>query len=198
MKQNEKNILSRKKILDSALSEFANKGYGLSSVNNICADGDISKGILYHYFKDKDELYLLCVKELFDALTKYLSEKISGEKSVQLEKYFDARQQFFKENTLYHKLFCDVVIAPPSHLANAISDAKAPFDALNIAVLTELLQKEKLRADISVSSAVETFRLYQDFINARYQMQPQTAVDLERHEEMCKRSLSILLYGVLR
>ena len=53
MKREEKNQISRQRILESAAKEFAEKGYGLSSINVICAEGDISKGILYHYFKDK-------------------------------------------------------------------------------------------------------------------------------------------------
>ncbi|MEG1084630.1 MAG: TetR/AcrR family transcriptional regulator [Hydrogenoanaerobacterium sp.] len=200
MKRDEKNLLSRRKILDSAFDEFGKQGYGLSSVNTICTAGDISKGILYHYFKDKDELYLVCIRELFDSLTENLQNELSnidGTKEIRLERYFDARLRFFRENPLYHKLFCDVIVAPPAHLAQAISKIKADFDALNISVLTELLQSAKLRSDITIQSAVETFRLYQDFTNARYQMEPAEALDLEKHEKICKRSLSILLYGVI-
>ncbi len=200
MRRDEKNLLSRRKILDSAFEEFGNQGYGLSSVNTICTAGDISKGILYHYFKDKDELYLVCIREMFDSLTEHLQNElsnVSGTKVARLERYFDARLRFFRENPLHHNLFCDVIVAPPAHLAQAISEIKADFDTLNISVLTELLQSARLRSDITIQSAVETFRLYQDFVNARYQMEPAGALDLEKHEKICKRSLSILLYGVI-
>lgn len=200
MKRDEKSLLRRRKILDSAFEEFGRQGYGLSSINTICTAGDISKGILYHYFKDKDDLYLVCVKEVYDCLTKYMQNQLSasiGTKENQLERYFDARLSFFRENPLYHKLFCDVVVAPPSHLAQVISKIKADFDALNITVLTELLQSVKLRADVTMQSAVETFRLYQDFVNARHQMELGGVSDLEKHEKIRKQSLSILLYGVI-
>lgn len=200
MKRDKKNLLSRRKILDSAFEEFGKQGYGLSSVNTICTDGDISKGILYHYFKDKDELYLVCIRELFDGLTEHLQNElsnVSGTKEIRLERYFDARLRFFRENPLHHKLFCDVIVAPPAHLAQAISEIKADFDTLNISVLTELLQSARLRSDMTIQSVVETFRLYQDFVNARYQMEPAGALDLEKHEKICKRSLSLLLYGVI-
>ncbi|MEG2611851.1 MAG: TetR/AcrR family transcriptional regulator [Oscillospiraceae bacterium] len=200
MKRDEKNLLSRRKILDSAFKEFGEQGYGLSSINTICTAGDISKGILYHYFKDKDELYLVCIRELFDSLTEHLRKElsnVSGTKENRLERYFDARLRFFRENPLYHKLFCDVIVAPPANLAQAVSEIKADFDVLNISVLTELLQSVRLRSDVTIQSAVETFRLYQDFVNARYQMEPSGVFDLEKHEEICKRSLSILLYGVI-
>lgn len=72
MKRKEKNLQSRQRILEGALKEFSAKSYGEASLNNICNDNGMSKGIIYYYFKDKDELYLLCVKECFDALTSYL------------------------------------------------------------------------------------------------------------------------------
>ena len=37
-------------------------------MNNICKNAAISKGIIYHYFKDKDELYLACIQECYRAL----------------------------------------------------------------------------------------------------------------------------------
>ena len=63
MKREEKNFISLQRILDTATQEFARQGYGLSSVNTICNSGGISKGILYHYFKDKDDVVAACAEE---------------------------------------------------------------------------------------------------------------------------------------
>ena len=62
MKREEKNQQTRRRIMDSALAEFSKQGYGASSVNTICASQDISKGIIYHYFKSKDDLFLACIE----------------------------------------------------------------------------------------------------------------------------------------
>jgi AcrR family transcriptional regulator len=68
MKREEKNQLTRRKVLESALAEFAEKGYDAASMNNLCMAGGVSKGIVYHYFTDKDELYLACISECFTML----------------------------------------------------------------------------------------------------------------------------------
>ncbi|MFZ5353802.1 MAG: TetR/AcrR family transcriptional regulator [Bacillota bacterium] len=47
----------RSKIIDCALAEFAEKGYEQASTNNIVKEAGISKGILFHYFKTKKDLY---------------------------------------------------------------------------------------------------------------------------------------------
>lgn len=201
MKREEKNLISVQKILENATREFARQGYGLSSVNTICNAGGISKGILYHYFKDKDQLDLACVKNCFDRLTAALQEcavDAQGDTDACLGRYFDARLVFFKENPQLLPLFCEAVISPPTHLQEAVRGIKADFDALNISVLTALLEKLPLQSGVTVDDVVEVFRLYQDFINARYRMDGFGSDEWNQHEKVCKRSLHILLYGVVK
>jgi AcrR family transcriptional regulator len=203
MKREKKNLKSRQRILEGALKEFSAKSYAEASLNNICNDYDISKGIIYHYFNDKDELYLLCVKECFDKLTSYLSDAVkslNGTVEEHLQGYFDARIRFFHENSLYLNIFCNAIINPPIHLLNDINKIKSEFDMLNISVLTELLERVSLRNGITVPEVVEYFRAYQDFFNARYlSVQQSCSVEgiLHDHEERCHRQLKILLYGVI-
>lgn len=203
MKRKEKNLQSRQRILEGALKEFSAKSYGEASLNNICNDNGMSKGIIYYYFKDKDELHLLCVKECFDALTSYLSDAVktlNGGVEEHLRGYFDARLHFFSDNPLYLNLFCNAIINPPMHLLKAIGEVKSEFDTLNISVLTELLDRVSLRPGISVSEVVEDFRAYQDFFNARYlsiQQGCSAKSILHDHEERCHRQLKMLLYGII-
>ena len=68
MKREEKNAATRRRILDAAADEFSRRGYDGASLNTVCARSGLSKGIIYHYFKAKDELYLTCAQECFDAM----------------------------------------------------------------------------------------------------------------------------------
>lgn len=200
MNRDEKNQQMRRKIIDSALSEFGEKSYGEASLNTVCVAGNISKGIIYHYFKDKDELYLFCLKECFDALTGYLSSFVAdsgmlGEKAM--EHYFDMRIRFFEMHPIYLKLFCNAIMNPPQHLISAIREITVHFKALNISILTGLLRRVKLRSDVTINEVVEVFCEYQDFVNSRFQMHTFNEGTLKEHEERCCRSLKILLYGVI-
>ena len=47
---------SRKKILLSALREIHRKGYNATSINDILAGTDLTKGALYHHFPNKQAL----------------------------------------------------------------------------------------------------------------------------------------------
>lgn len=47
------------RILSAALEIFAQMGYSKASTNQICEKAQISKGLLFHYFRSKKNLYLL-------------------------------------------------------------------------------------------------------------------------------------------
>lgn len=200
MKREEKNFKMRRQIMDSALEEFAKQGYGSSSINTICSSRGISKGIIYHYFKSKDDLYLACVEECFQELTSFLREntELSTEPAeTQLEQYFSARFRFFQEHPVYQHIFCNAVIMPPHHLEEQIQRLKQPFTALSIDILQKLLENTVLRPDISKEEIIEAFQLFQDFINAKYQKTNSSEAAFEKREKNCHRALNILLYGVV-
>ena len=204
MKREEKNTLSRQRILDAAMREFARNGYDAASMNAICAENGISKGIIYHYFEDKDALYLLCVETCFRAVTDCLSEAaraLTGSAEQRLRGYFDARLRFFAENRDCLGVFASAVFSPPAPLMPAIAERRRGFDALNISVLSELLRSEPLREGLSVPAVVSDFAMYMDYFNLHFRSElsaRQSADDLlKEHEQRCHRQLHILLYGVL-
>lgn len=47
---------SRSKILSAALRLFSKKGFNNTSINDIAGEAGISKGLMYNYFKSKEEL----------------------------------------------------------------------------------------------------------------------------------------------
>ena len=200
MKREEKNQQTRRRILESALAEFSEQGYGASSVNTISNGEGLSKGIIYHYFPTKDDLYLACVEECFQMLTGHLqshTNMVGQTAEERLEQYFRVRLDFFEQNPQYQRIFCDAVIMPPAHLEASIQEKKAPFDRFNIDSLNRMLEPVSLRSDLSREDVVDTFRQYQDYINARYQMTGSEKIDICDHEESCRRALRILLYGVV-
>lgn len=200
MKREEKNQQMRRRIMDSALEEFSQKGYGASSINTICAAQNVSKGIVYHYFETKDALFLACVEECFERLMAYIQANMDEgpiQMESQLEKYFTVRTVFFQTFPVYQRLFCEAVLSPPAHLYDEIQQRKRDFDQFNLQTLERLLAPVSLCPGISLSEVIDMFRLFQDFINVRYQMADAGAQAFDAHEEGCRKALNILLYGVI-
>ena len=60
----------RDAILEAALDEFSEHGFENSSFNRILARVGVSKGAIYYYFVDKEDLYLTVLERAFAGLSK--------------------------------------------------------------------------------------------------------------------------------
>jgi AcrR family transcriptional regulator len=134
MKRENKNLLTQQKIIDSAIIEFGTHSYEKSSMNSVCKIGNISKGIICYYFKDKDELYLVCVAESINKLTHYLEKHLttSTDTKSDIQQYLRTRQDFFNENPYLSNIFIRALLQPPQHLKAEISKIKTTLDEFNI------------------------------------------------------------------
>lgn len=54
---------AKEKILAAALTLFSEKGISATGVKEIAALAGVSSGLLYHYFKTKDEIFVALVKQ---------------------------------------------------------------------------------------------------------------------------------------
>ena len=56
MTQKERQERSKREILEAAMEEFGTRGYDAVTMEGICGGHGISKGMLYHYYPNKDAL----------------------------------------------------------------------------------------------------------------------------------------------
>lgn len=77
-----KNLNDQKKerILNAALAEFAQKKYDDASTNNIVTSAQIGKGMLFHYFGNKKNLYLYLYKYVREIMDNEICSQIGPDK----------------------------------------------------------------------------------------------------------------------
>lgn len=64
----------KKRIIDSALQEFKEKGYINSSIRTIAKNAGIASGNIYRYFESKDELFNKIIDPVYNQLMAYISD----------------------------------------------------------------------------------------------------------------------------
>lgn len=204
MKRELKTLQSREKILHAAITEFGKNGYDKASLNAALAQSGISKGLVYHYFKNKDELYLCCVKSCFQALMEYLKTNCTStdQSKIRLQEYFDTRQRFFTENPFFIRIFFNAVIQPPSHLSTEINLLKKDFDQLNLQLFESVLSGLPLRNGISIEDACSYFSAVQETFHQQYFKELSNwdtdSNFIEVHEEKVRKSVDMILYGIAK
>lgn len=58
----------RRELLDAAIAVFARKGFHASRVGDIAVEAGVAHGLLYHYFRSKDEVLETIVGETWQLL----------------------------------------------------------------------------------------------------------------------------------
>ncbi len=61
---------TKKKILESAMAEFLEKGFMNASLRTIAANAGLTTGAMYRHFKDKDALFCALVDDAINVSTK--------------------------------------------------------------------------------------------------------------------------------
>jgi AcrR family transcriptional regulator len=59
---------ARARILDAAIEEFGTHGYAAASTNAIALAAGVAKGLVFHHFVSKAELYLAIIEDVSDRL----------------------------------------------------------------------------------------------------------------------------------
>lgn len=72
----------KKRILNAAITEFAYKKYENASTNNIVTSAQIGKGMLFHYFGNKKNLYLYLYRYARAILDEEIYSRVDCESGV--------------------------------------------------------------------------------------------------------------------
>ncbi len=100
----------REKIINSALDEFARMPYEKASTNNIVKNAGISKGLLFHYFGSKKELYDRLVEFVISKLTNAIISQIDWDETDILQRIKQAVFLKLQLSREYPKMF-DMIYA---------------------------------------------------------------------------------------
>lgn len=76
MKQDEKSLATKMKVLESASLLFSQKGFESTTMQDITNSSGVSKGAIYHHFKSKEEILFALTDRLFNDIEPF--EKIKG------------------------------------------------------------------------------------------------------------------------
>lgn len=198
MKKSEKTELTISKIMEAAMNEFGKYGYAGGTVNRICSSG-INKGLLYHNFTGKDDLYLTCLSQSSRQLMRYLEQ---DGRTENLELYLSSRMDFFNQFPNEARIFFEALLTPPPHLTEDINAILSEFNMLNEKIYRRTLAPLTLREGVSKKEALSYFRLMQLMLNGYFSSPAFQNTDLSEkvkiHERLVPKLLNFMLYGIAK
>lgn len=204
MKKAEKSKITREKIIVGAIKEFGTKDYNTASVNAICTDNAVSKGLIYHHFKSKDELYLECIRLCYEKMKENLKDinTLTGNFKNDVQAFLKNRELFFKTHPHFKHIFFYSILFPPDHLSERIKILKQDYDAELKAYYSVLLSEVELRETLDLKQAVDYLLIYQEMFNRYFTDMTSDNQDIDeviqQHDKQMLEMIDVFLYGIAK
>ncbi|GMB08112.1 TetR family transcriptional regulator [Thermolongibacillus altinsuensis] len=189
-------------------------GYEKTSTDVITRRAGISKGILFHYFKSKKNLYLYLVNYVLDLLTEKTMEAF---RKIQSDDYFERikeiallKQKLAVQYLQESQFISDALVNPPVAVKKEMEEIiKKYYETyqgdflLEHVYIKDLIQTEKLRDDISVDTVVNMTMLIVDQLSNKYwALYKNKQIDIMNSMESSIRELDdylkIVKYGIYK
>lgn len=142
------------KMLNAAYKVFSNNSYRKASMFDIAQEGGVSKSLLFHYFHNKQALYLY----LWDFALKKTQETTSEFKVTETEDFFEMlKRNLIAKCTLichypYLHTFClNAYYEPDLDIQNSIQVSVQNIVVENESLLLEAMKGTKFRSDIDLN-----------------------------------------------
>ena len=204
MTQKERQERSKEEICQAAMEEFGSLGYDKVTMERICGNHGISKGMMYHYYSSKDELFLLCAERTFTDLKAHV-ERDMGELDGQafldaIKNFFMIREYYFQLHPKERMIFEEALLHPPKHLVEQIRELRGPIRELNLQFIRQLVKKMPLRPEVNPQMAARYLESVEYFFQSvmRNYQGGHTETDLHTMFETAGEILDMVLFGIMR
>ena len=98
-------------IMNTALQHFANHGFHATTINHIAKHAGISKGLMYNYFKSKEDLLSEIIKKSVSEVYNYLDINRDGYLSRDEFEFFIRKlSRILREKRTFWRLFFQVLM----------------------------------------------------------------------------------------
>lgn len=146
------------KILEAAIIEFAEKGYEAASTNKIKERAKVAKGLLFHYFKNKEKLYIESYKRVLkwskEKFEEFALKNADEEFFLFLKKWSLNKITLAAQNPVYSRFLLTVTNLPLRLQSTVLDMIKANLLG-STGILYEKIKSVGLREGISHEDALK-------------------------------------------
>lgn len=131
---------SREHIIEVALKLFAKQGYHATSIAQIAVKAKISKGLMYNYFKSKDDLLKMVIQKGMDEIMQLTVSIDPGLSSKEkLAQLIELSIKHIKDYTAYWNLFISLILQP--EVQKNTGSIIAKFREEEVMIMTDLFRQ---------------------------------------------------------
>ncbi|MFI5028131.1 MAG: TetR/AcrR family transcriptional regulator [Solirubrobacterales bacterium] len=178
----------RRNILDAAIRVFARQGFHSTRVSDIADEAGVAYGLVYHYFKSKDEVLNELFTERWSLLLAAIEEADSSDESPRAK--LAAVAGFIVDSYRHEPELMKVIIVEVTRAANSFGRTHLPeirraYDSIT-RIVAEGQEAGAFRRDIDPAFASMSFygAIEQLLSGWIFEVIPASATDFEQAKEL--------------
>ena len=161
----------RDQIFRSALREFAEKGYESASTNSITDEAGISKGLLFHYFGSKKDLYLSvldhCVR-YYQAFYEHRASEFSSDIFDRMLQASALKIEMLRSSPDTYRVLTEAFVNTPGDIGFEVLEIRKKALTEGFATLCGGLDLSRLRNGIEPSRVLELLMAVSEALISKY------------------------------
>lgn len=180
----------REQILSAALKAFAKRGFAATKIGDIAARANLSHGLVYHYFKSKEEIFYVLLERAMQTATQTLTSVESLplsplDKVRQTAKYILGGMDSFEDSAYYFLIVAHAsVMESPGPQYKELMDISAiPVQVMTRILIEgqqagEVMEGDVLSMALTFFAAIEGLAIYKLAIEEFKMPDPEIIVNM--------------------
>lgn len=192
------------KILLASLEEFSERGYEKASTDRICQKADVSKGLIFHHFGSKDNLYMATMNKCIDdILVEFNNININDNDIVSiLMKLNSIKYNFFSKNPMHYKLLKDGFYNTPKKLKKELGERYMDIKKISFNIILDIIKDLPLKKGVEAENVISLIAAITSIIENKYLpylMKENADFDefYDAANEEFMKLMNMMLYGIL-
>ncbi|MED2971041.1 MULTISPECIES: TetR/AcrR family transcriptional regulator [unclassified Fictibacillus] len=147
------------KILNAAIKVYVQKGYDNASTNEIVKEAGISKGLLFHYFKNKKTLYLFLFDHCIEVVMEDFYKKVVMEETDFFKRLHDMtliKMELLHTYPDIFRFFEKAMLEESDQIRSDFQSRIKTFTASSSTWLFDGIDTSKFRDDLDLSKVIKS------------------------------------------
>ncbi|WP_339063355.1 TetR/AcrR family transcriptional regulator [Tepidibacillus marianensis] len=164
-------IKKNESIYKASIEEFAEYGYQQASTNRIIKKAGVSKGLLFHYFGNKKQLYLSLLDVILSRFVEYFHQSLqkrSPDIFLRISNWSKQKLQMFFDFPLESKILMDTFLEIPYQLKDDLSKRFEVISKDTLTIFLSDIDYSLFRFDIEPQKAIELIMTTMDGLANKY------------------------------
>ena len=160
----------RERLIRASIEEFT-RGYEAASTNEIVRKAGISKGLLFHYFGSKKNLYMTVFREVVQRTTETLLSRageLPGDVIERMLRLTLIKLELYREDPKGWHFLADAVSNPPHELKQEIRSVQAELTDFGMKAFLTGLDLAQLRPDVDAECLLRFVLLFLKGLEQEY------------------------------